>query len=356
MHFPQERYSFVIYMLSEIREQPQAFARIVGEEWETAVSIAKHARTRGVRFAIIAARGSSDNAAIFGKYLLEIQNGIPVSLASPSAFGLYEARMDLSGVLVIGISQSGEAPDVVEVMARAREMGALTVAITNTPGSPLASASEHVILCRAGEEKSVAATKTYMNSIGALYLLSAALGGRDSNLLDYVRRLPEQMEQVLNLESEIAGKVERYRYMEECVVLSRGLNLCTAFETALKLTETCYIVAKPYSASDFLHGPIAMVEQGFPCLLFAADGPCMPGLLELCANLRERGAELVVFSSNQKLLESATTKFPIPENLPEVATPPIYVIAGQLFSCYLSLTRGLDPDHPRGLKKVTRTR
>jgi len=342
-------------MLEEIREQPAAFSRVLDLEWDTAREIAREVQRRDVRFAVIAARGSSDNAATFGKYLLEIENGLPVSLASPSVLGLYGARMRLEHGLVIGISQSGQAPDVTEVLARSKDMGALTVAITNTEGSVMAETADYVLLCRAGEERSVAATKTYTNSLGALYLLSAALGGRTANLLDLVRSLPDRMQRVIQMENLIRGRVERYRYMDECVVISRGLNFATAYEVALKLTETCYIVAEPYSSSDFMHGPIAMVEESFPCLLFAPDGVCLPGMVELAQQLRERRAEVIAFGESADVLDLATTRFPMPDQVPELLSPAVYVIAGQLFACWLSLTRGLNPDAPRGLRKVTRT-
>lgn len=344
-----------VLTLDEIHEQPAAFSRVLDLEWPTACQIAREVKRRDVRFAVIAARGSSDNAATFGKYLLEIENGLPVSLASPSVVGLYGARMRLERGLVIGISQSGEAPDVTEVLARSKEMGALTVAITNTEGSVMAETADHVLLCRAGEEKSVAATKTYVNSLGALYLLSAALGGRTAGLLDAARALPERMERVIEMEDLIRSRVERYRYMEECVVISRGLNLATAHEAALKLTETCYVVAKPYSSSDFLHGPIAMVEEGFPCMLFAPDGVCLPGMVELAGQLRDRRAELIAVGESRDVLDLAVTGFSMPDGIPELLSPPVYVIVGQLFACWLSLARGLDPDAPRGLRKVTKT-
>ncbi|MGQ9523574.1 MAG: SIS domain-containing protein [Armatimonadota bacterium] len=345
-----------ILMLDEIREQPAAFSRVLELEWSTAQEIAREVRRRDIRFVVIAARGSSDNAAAFGKYLLEIENGLPVSLAAPSVMGLYGARMRLEQCLVIGISQSGEALDVTEVLAGSREMGATTVAITNTEGSAMAQAAEHVMLCRAGEERSVAATKTYLNSLGALYLLSAALGGRTPGLFDLVRSLPNRLDRVLAMEEQIRSRVERYRYMDECVVISRGLNLATAYEIALKLTETCYLVAEPYSSSDFMHGPIAMVENGFPCFLFAPEGVCLSGMVELARQLRDRQAEVVVFSESRDVLDCAVTRFSMPDGTPELLSPPVYAVAGQLFACWLSVTRGLNPDAPRGLRKVTRTR
>ena len=346
---------FVPVMLDEIHEQPDAFARAISLEAQSAAAIAEDAKRRGVGLVMLAARGSSDNAAIFGKYLIQIQNSLPVCLASPSVFTCYGARMDLSRALVVGISQSGEAPDVTQVLLRASEMGALTVAITNTEGSPLASAADHVLLCRAGQERSVAATKTFMNSLAAIYLLSAALGGHDSSLAGDLRTLPDSMRAVLSLSDAIASKVDRYRYLQECVVISRGLNLTTALEAALKLTETCYLVAEPYSASDFQHGPIAMVDDGFCCILFAPDGVCLPDMRQMVHRLKERRAEVVAFSADDEVLAAATIGFRMPPGIPEILSPPLYVLAGQLFACHLSVARGLDPDSPRGLRKVTRT-
>jgi glucosamine--fructose-6-phosphate aminotransferase (isomerizing) len=326
-------------------------------ELETARRIADEVRRRGVRWVFLAARGSSDHAAIYGQYLFQIENGLPAGLAAPSVFTRYRAPVALENVLVIGVSQSGEAPDVLETLAVAEKRGALTVGVTNSPDSPLATQPHFVIHCHAGLERSVAATKTYLNSLAAFLLLASALGPRSAELSGSLRALPESVEAALASESAIADHVERYRYMEECVTLSRGLHLCTAMEAALKLTETCMLISRPFSAADFLHGPFALAGDGFPCLVFLPPGPCREDVLELHAKLIGAGAETLAFTLGEDAPADATVAFPIPcANPAEALAPFLHTVAAQLFAYHLSITRGLDPDRPRGLRKITHTR
>ena len=342
-------------MQREIFEQPQAVAQAVERNVMPVTALVEALREREVRHVVIAARGTSDHAATYAKYLIEIVCGIPVSLAAPSVYTLYDATVNLAGSLVIGISQSGQATDVVQTLSNARAGGALTACVTNSEGSPLTRVSEHTLLCHAGEEKAVAATKTYTASLAVVALL-AGQWANDVVLLNHLRRVPEQMRQMLPLDEAITRAVERYRYMPECAVLARGLNQATGLEAALKMTETSYLLAKAYSMADFLHGPIAMIKEGFPCLLFAPDGRAYPSMTELALKLRERGAELIVVARDPEILALATTPIEIPIEADEKISPLLYIVPGQLWACRLALSRGQNPDRPRGLNKVTQTR
>jgi glucosamine--fructose-6-phosphate aminotransferase (isomerizing) len=306
-----------------------------------------------VRLVVLAARGSSDNAALFGRYLIEIACGIPVSLAAPSVHTLYRAPLRLSDALVVGISQSGEAPDVTSVVAEARGRGALTLAITNEPRSPLARTADEVLLVHAGRERSVAATKTYTGQLLLLHLLSAALQGRSS--WPELERLPDLAQASLALGPPIGTLVERYRFMNRCVVVGRGLSYANAFELAIKLMETCYVVADRFSAADFLHGPLALVQKGFPVFVFAPPGRTSANMRKLLADLARLGAETVVFGRERSVLRFATSAVRIPKTMPEALTAIPYIIPAQLFAAHLARVKGLSPDSPRSLAKVTRT-
>lgn len=343
------------YMREEIYQQPEVISSIVANEREAAAEVAGEILKRDVSFIVIAARGTSDHAAIYGKYLLEIANGFPVGLADPSVFTLYKSELRMDQALVIGISQSGEAADVAEYLEQSRKFGALTLGITNEAGSTLTRVADHVIFCNAGKEYGVAATKTYTSTLAALYMLSAFLN-RDESRLDKLLACAEAMKTVLAIEEYIAMKAERYRYMREGHVISRGLNLCTALETALKMAETSYVALKAYSAADFLHGPIAAVDEGEPCFICAPPGKAFEAMLDVTRRLKEIGAENVILSSEDDILSLARTPVKIDVRVDEELSPLVYIIPGQLLSYHLAVTRGHDPDRPRGLSKVTVTR
>lgn len=340
-------------MLKEIREQPEALQRLLDEELGRVRDLARAARERKISMLFLAARGTSDHAAVYAKYLAEIVAGIPAALAAPSVYTLYGATVRLDHALVLGISQSGKAADAIEVLRRSREAGQLTGCITNDANSPMAQTAEFDLCCRAGVELSLPATKTYTTSLALVYALVACLAERE-DLLDDLRRTPEWVGQVLEQQERIGEGAERYRFMEECVVLARGLNQCSALEAALKLSETTYVRAHPFSAADFMHGPIAVVEDGYPCFLFAPDGAGAGSMVEAADELRNRGAELLVLSNREDLLAAATTPLPIPQ-VPEMISPLVGIVAAQLFAYHLARVKGRDPDNPRGLKKVTHT-
>ena len=343
------------YLSKEIHEQPKALLRLLDRQIENAQRIAADLRARRVKYVIIAARGTSDNAARYAQYLLGALNRLPVGLATPSLFSVYGEPPQLEDGLVIGISQSGQSPDIVAVLEEAQRQGAPTMAVTNDPNSPLAGQADYVIPLHAGEERAVAATKTYTAQLAALALLSCALGD-DPDRLEELRRVPQAVERVLDGEELIARAVERYRYMETCVVLGRGYNYATAFEIALKLKELNYLVAEAYSSADFMHGPIAVVGSGFPALVVAPSGKMFDTMHSFSLELKSRGAELLIISDHRELLAKAVTPLPLPRRMPEWLSPIPAVVLGQLFALHLALTKGNDPDQPQGLQKVTYTR
>ncbi|MGD8489854.1 MAG: SIS domain-containing protein [Anaerolineae bacterium] len=343
------------FLQEEIQQQPEVLATLLDQEYGNVARIADDLRARNIKYVIIAARGTSDNAARYGQYILGAHNRLPVGLATPSLYSIYDEPPRLRAALVIGISQSGQSEDIVAVLREARRQGAATLAITNAPDAPLARHADHLVALHAGDERAVAATKTYTAQLAALALLSCAMEG-DGRRLERLRQIPQTVEQILVEEARIAEAVERYRYMETCVVLGRGYNYATAFEIALKLKELNYLVAESYSSADFMHGPIAVVGSGFPAMVVAPSGKMFNSMRSFAVELKSRGAELLIISDRQDLLGEAVTPLPLPDSLPEWLSPIATVVPGQLFALYLTLAKGHDPDQPQGLQKVTSTR
>jgi glucosamine--fructose-6-phosphate aminotransferase (isomerizing) len=342
-------------MLEEIRQQPDALERTLRGGIRGLERFRKVLARRPPKLVVLVARGTSDNAALFGRYLLEITTGIPVSLAAPSICTLYKAPIHYRDCLVVAISQSGESTDTNLVLERARLQGALTLGITNESTSRLASLAEHVFLVRARREKSVAATKTYTGQLLLLYLLAHALGGR-IRLAD-LERTPERVSLALETESAIHELSDRYRYMRHAVVVGRGLNYANAFEFSLKLMETCYVVAERFSSADFMHGPIALVEPSFPVFAFAPAGVTWPSISQTLDKLNSLQAEIIAISdAGNREVESKTRRvIRLPRRTAELLTPIPYIIPAQLFAASLAAQKGLNPDQPRTLSKVTRT-
>jgi glucosamine--fructose-6-phosphate aminotransferase (isomerizing) len=345
-------------MLREITEQPAVVGRLLDAAREV-VAVAGALRRRDPAAVIFTARGSSDNAAVYGKYLIEATLGIPCGLAAPSVVTLYERPPRLRGGVVVALSQSGESPDVVEYVRAARRQGALTVGVTNAPASALAGATHHTLLLHAGPEHSVAATKTYVAQLTVLAMLVSAWA-REVALERGLMGLPALLEQALALEPVARETAPRYRHMEECLVTARGYNYATALEAALKLKETCYVAAEALSAADLLHGPIAVVEHGFPVLLFALRGRALSFMQQVAARLAGLGAELITITDDEPLPGAAVTlRLPQASSgsaFPEALTPVPAIVPAQLLAYHLSVVRGVNPDVPRGLRKVTRTR
>ncbi len=342
-------------MLDEIRQQPETLARTLAGELKKIEKFRAVMARKKPRLVVLAARGTSDNAAQFGRYLIEITTGIPVSLAAPSIHTVYEATVDYGDALVVAISQSGESTDTNVVLEKAKQGGAVTVGITNEPKSALAGIAEHVFLVRAGREKSVAATKTYTGQLMLLYMLAYALGAKLR--LSELQAIPDLAAAAVGLEREVTDLAGRYRFMHHAVVVGRGLNYANAFEFALKMMETSYVVAERFSSADFLHGPIAMVEPNFPVFLFAPTGPTWPSMQEMLVRLRDLKAETVVITDkgNTAVSSLGPRVITIPARIPEILTPIPYIIPAQLFAAALAKEKNLDADRPRTLSKVTLT-
>jgi glutamine---fructose-6-phosphate transaminase (isomerizing) len=339
---------------SEIHEQPAVIQNLLSNQTEIA-RIAAEIRRIDPAYVFLAARGTSDNAGRYANYLWGAYNRLPVALATPSLFTFYGQSPLLKGALVTTVSQSGKSPDIIAVVEEGKRQGCASLAITNAPNSPLAAASDFVIDIAAGPEKAVAATKTYTAELLAMALLSVELADDPVRRAD-LQKLPIWAQQVLALDEEIARLAERFRYMEHCVVIGRGFNYATAFEWSLKMKELTYSVAEPYSSADFQHGPIAMVERGFPVFVAAPSGVILPDMLGLLKNLREtHHAELTVISDNAEALALAQSPIPLPAGIPEWLSPLIAIIPAQLFCYHLTRVRGFDTEAPRSIRKVTET-
>ncbi|MBI5882611.1 MAG: SIS domain-containing protein [Elusimicrobia bacterium] len=333
------------WMLSEILEQPEAVARVIERGRKDAWEIGRRLRSKGAAFAMLAARGSSDHAAILGKYALGVHLGIPAGLAAPSIATLYKSRLKLRGAAVIGVSQSGRSPDIVEFLEASSRAGAFTVAVTNDPSSPLARAADHALFLHAGEERSIAATKTFTTQVACLYLLAAGWAGgrRGQELLAGLCAAPEALRRALADGPAIEASMKPLKRLERCVVVGRGFPFPAALETALKLKETAGVFAEGASAADFLHGPIAMAGPqagaAFRALLLLSRGPGKDSIKRVERRLKAAGVSSLRFG---------------PDPVPDWISPFPLAVRGQLAALRLSLAKGLDPDHPSGLRKITR--
>jgi glucosamine--fructose-6-phosphate aminotransferase (isomerizing) len=339
---------------AEIFQQPSVLTDLLGSQWDRITVIAEAIRLRDPRYVFLAARGTSDHAGLYAKYLLGSENRLPLALAATSLFSVYGKPPNLRDALVVGISQSGQSPDILSVMDEGRRQGCPTLAIVNDAMSPMASSAEYVIDVSAGIEEAVAATKTYTAQLMAVAMLSVALSGdagRCSDLAD----VPTKIIEVLRLDGALKLAAERYRDMDQCVVLGRGFNFASAFEWSLKLKELAYVVAAPYSSADFQHGPIAIVNPGFPVLAVAPKDEVLPDLINVLRRLKDEcHANLLVISDDAEALALADTPVRIPSG-PAWTSPMVAIVAAQLFCYHLTRAKGHDPEAPRGLRKVTRT-
>jgi glucosamine--fructose-6-phosphate aminotransferase (isomerizing) len=344
-------------MRDEILEQPAVAARVLERARPTVEVVAAEVRRRRPPFAVIAARGTSDHAAIYAQYALGVRCGLPVALAAPSIVSLYRATPRYADGLIIGVSQSGASPDVVGVVELGRAEGAITVAVTNDPRSPLAVAAEHVIDLAAGPERAVAATKTYTAELTALAMLTAAI--RDGNTGEEagLAGIPQALATASATEPDVARIAADQVAVDRCIVLGRGFQYATAREWALKLKELAYVLADPYSAADFLHGPLALVNPEIPVLAVAPSGATAQDGSALLTRLRDgHGARLVVISDVAELRALGTWAVALPAGLPEWLLPIVAIVPGQLHAYHLTRAKGLDPETPRHLRKVTMTR
>ncbi len=341
------------FLEQEIRSQPEVLRRLLEHESEHIQQIVR--QLPAFDYIVIAARGSSDHAATYAKYSWAALAGYPVALAAPSLHTLYHTSPRMGNALIVGISQSGQSPDIVAVLEEGKQQGRPTLAITNDGSSPLAQVADHVVELHAGAERSVAATRTYTAQLAVMMLFAAAWSKHPQQQLAELQHMPDTIQNVLRQEEYIARRAERYRYMEHCVVIGRGYNYATSFELALKLKELTYTMAIAYSSADFRHGPIATIEAGTPAILVMPTGATYADMLELADTLQQRGAELLVIADAAPALERARTPLIMPEGVPEWLSPLSAIVPGQLFALHLTLAKGLDPDMPRGLQKVTKT-
>jgi glutamine---fructose-6-phosphate transaminase (isomerizing) len=342
-------------LFQEIFEQADIVENLLCQQKAKIIEIAKSIRDYSPKFVFLAARGTSDNAGRYANYIWGSRNKLPVALATPSLFTFYQNPPNLNGALVVGISQSGQSPDIVSVLKEGRNQGQRTLAITNSLDSPLAEVADYTIDICAGLEAAVAATKTYSAELMAIAMLSVALGSDDSQY-ELLASVSGWIKQAFSLDQQISRIAERYRYMSQCVVIGRGYNYATAFEWSLKLKEMAYVVAEPYSSADFRHGPIAMIEKGFPIMAVAPRGKVFDDVKKLLSKLRlDLEAELLAISDHEEVLELAQSPLALPEGIPEWLTPLVAIIPAQLFAYYLTLVKGIDADKPRTIHKVTET-
>ena len=340
-------------MLSEIAEQPEALRRTFAALLPRIGEI--EALAAGTRQVLFIARGSSDNAAVYGQYLCSARAGRLTTLAAPSLATAYHATLDLRGVLAVAISQSGATEEIVTTLTWARACGARTVAITNVPGSPLAAAADLSLLTQAGPERAVPATKTYTTQLAAVAVLATALGRGEPAEVEALGRVPEAVAGMLELAPAVEELAERLVGTETLVVSGRGFAYSTALEVALKLKETCYLTAVGLSYADLVHGPIAIVDAGTPALLVAAaDGPMLPDMTALARRIAETGADVYGIGGDPAFADACRAALAGP-SLPEHLAPFALIVPGQLLAEALARATGIDPDAPRGLRKVTQT-
>lgn len=343
-------------MRREIGEIPATIERILAGAADIE-AVAAAISGAAPRWVTIAARGTSDHAAVYAQYLIETQLGIPTGLAKPSVTTLYDGRLEWRGGLLVAISQSGRSPDIVAVTAAARAGGALTLAITNDDDSPLAAAAEWALRCHAGRELAVPATKTYVAELAVVAALVGSIRAETG-----LRRALETMPDVLRgVEGATDAWLDRadaetaaFAGSEHTLVVSRGYNLATALEVALKLKETCGLFAEPYSTADFAHGPLILAGPGVPVLGIRPDGPVGAQVDRALEVIRGRGGRTIVIGAAETGAWDGALALPI--DLPETLSPLAFAVAGQLLVEAVARRRGLDPDAPAGLNKVTLTR
>jgi glucosamine--fructose-6-phosphate aminotransferase (isomerizing) len=338
-------------MIQEITEQPVVLERTINAEREKVGKLQQFLSKKDIDMIVLVARGSSDNACQFGRYLLETTCGIPVSLSAPSVYTLYNARLNLKRALVVGVSQSGEGTDINTVLGQAKDSGAFTIGITNEAESSMAKIADETLLIHAGREKSVAATKTYTGQMLHFYHLANAF---TETRIEF-EKIPHYVAQVLQLRSQVQELVERYVFMENCVVVGRGMNYGNSYELALKLMETCYVVAERFSSADFFHGPLAIIERRFPVIMFAPTGVTKQGNLDLLKRVKELHADSFSITNDDDIANISSRHLLMPKDLDEFLSPIPFIIPAQLFAALLAKAKGIDADAPRSLSKVTKT-
>jgi glucosamine--fructose-6-phosphate aminotransferase (isomerizing) len=340
----------------EIREQPETLARLIEQGRSAAEAAAAAIRAHDPEFVVIAARGTSDHAATYAQYVFGIRHGLATALASPSIASLHGASLRLGAALVIGISQSGASPDVATVVAAARERGAVTLAITNEPDSSLGRAAGSVLNLHTGPELAVAATKTYTAQLTVIAMLSAALGGGEADW-QALAAIPEAAARGLDQEAEAKRIAADQAGLPRAFVLGRAYSYATAREWALKLKELTYLPADPYSTADFLHGPLALVSPNDVVFAAATEGVSATDVEAVVDRLvRDHDVRVLVLTDETRPRASATWLLKAPSGLPDWLAPIPAIVPAQLHALHLARARGLDPDAPRSISKVTLTR
>lgn len=342
------------YMLKEILEQPKAIKRVIENNMEVSRDIKMKLKSRDIRFILFCARGSSDNACTFGKYFLEMTTGIPSGLVAPSLFSSYKAKFNLKNVLIFGVTQSGETPEILRVLDMAKKYGAYTVGITNNPRSTISKIAEDLVCLYAGEEKAVPATKTYTAQLSTFYLLGWSFVDNSEWIEKFIDVVPSTIQLIIQkYKSFIEEIAKTFKFVNSMIVLGRGLNYATALETSLKLKETCYIKSEALSASDFLHGPIAIMREKIPVLVYLPKDPVYEHIKGVVERLKkEFDADMIIVSENNEIKNYTKNLLKVPK-LDYVFTPIVYIVLGQMLAYYTSITKGINPDSPKGLKKIT---
>lgn len=341
----------------EIGEQPEVAARLLRDAGPEVRRVAARIRRARCRYVVIAARGTSDNAGVYAQYVLGARNGLPVALAAPSLSSVYAAPVRFDGAAVIGISQSGASPDVVSVIDAARSQGRPTIAITESPDSPLARAAELVIHLRAGEEHAVAATKTYTAELLAIAMLSMALEGLDPSSDSRLLAVPDAIGTALRAADQAAEAAAALADVDRAFVIGRGFGFATARELSLKLKEVAGVFAEAYSAADLVHGPLTLVGEEVLVVAVVPAGRTADGLRTLLLRLGdETRARRLVLSDRADLRALGDRSIDLPGGLEEWLAPIPDIVPGQLFAVALARAAGRDPERPPLIRKVTRTR
>lgn len=347
----------ITQMEREAGQFPEVLRRQLNENQRILTELTDRINLTEPKIVLTIARGSSDHAATFAKYLFESLAGMVTTSAAPSILTLYKKKLPLKNCLVLGISQSGASPDIIEMFMSAREENAITVALVNQLDSPLAKIAEYVIPLYAGEEKAVAATKSYLAALSALIHLVSLLT-RDQILFSAIQRLPQFLEQALEMDWSEA--ISFYKGRRNSFVIGRGYSFPIAQEAALKFKETAKIHAEAFSGAEVLHGPFALIEKNFPVLIFAQQDESFAGICEIAKRMKKIGAEILLASpeAKNKIHEISDTAFhqlPLPKSLHPVCDPLIMIQAFYIMMARLSIERGLCPDMPANLTKVTQT-
>ncbi len=343
-----------MFMYDEILQQPLVIGSLIQANQKTITGIKRVLTQSMPKTIVIAARGTSDHAAVYAKYCFEILLGIPTSLAAPSVLTVYNSKIDYKNTLIIGITQSGMAEDVKAVIEHARAQGAVTLACTNQSDSPVAKAADFHFFCNAGTEKSVAATKTFMAQLCAVLVLAAVMH-QDPKLLNAIETMGTELELFLKQADKIVHDMASYKYMDKCFVLGRGLLYPIVKEAALKIQETSYAIGLAYPISDFWHGPLAMVSDKMPVFLYSSGGKMKKDEMEILDKLNKIGADVFVVTPDKEIAQKAAQSLMIPD-VNMFIQPLIELAAAQLIAFGIAKAKGMNPDAPRNLKKVTITK